>query len=220
MRTFQDLYAIAADRKGGEQELESLIPPSATRADLLAIPEDRWLMQFARAVFLAGFSWKVIEAKWPNFETAFHGFDPDACAFLEGDAFDALITNPGIVRNGAKISAVRDNAIFLRDLRAEGGIAQVVADWPATDYNGLLDILSKRGSRLGGTSSQYALRFLGVDGYIFSADVVARLVAEGVIDKPPTSKTAKRAVQAAFNTWMQQSDRSLTAISRVLAMSV
>ena len=45
-------------------------------------------------------------------------------------------------------------------------------------------------------------------------------VAEGVIDKQPSSKTAMKSVQSAFNTWMNQSGRSLTEISRVLAMSV
>jgi hypothetical protein len=53
-----------------------------------------------------------------------------------------------------------------------------------------------------------------------SADVIARLIAEGVIDKPPTSKGAQRAVQAAFNEWMDQSDYGLTQISRILATSL
>ena len=51
-------------------------------------------------------------------------------------------------------------------------------------------------------------------------DVTTRLIVEGVIDKPATSKTALRVVQAAFNTWMEQSGKSLTEISRVLAMSL
>jgi len=49
---------------------------------------------------------------------------------------------------------------------------------------------------------------------------VARLIAEGVIDKNPTSKTAMKQVQAAFNVWQDESGRSLTEISRVLALSV
>ena len=47
-----------------------------------------------------------------------------------------------------------------------------------------------------------------------------RLIAEGIIDKPASSKTTMRAVQGAFNTWMDQSGRSLTEISRVVAMSL
>ncbi len=47
-----------------------------------------------------------------------------------------------------------------------------------------------------------------------------RLVAEGIIAKAPTSARDKAAVQSAFNTWKAQSGRSLTEISRVLALSI
>ena len=85
---------------------------------------------------------------------------------------------------------------------------------------GLLERLKRDGNRLGGATTQYALRFSGKDSFILSRDVVARLIAEGVVDKSPTSKTAMRAVQNAFDIWMDQSGRGLTEISRVLAMSV
>ncbi|MEM9715321.1 MAG: hypothetical protein AAF826_02270 [Pseudomonadota bacterium] len=61
---------------------------------------------------------------------------------------------------------------------------------------------------------------MGRDSFILSRDVIARLIAEGVIDKAPTSKKTMSAVQTAFNTWRDQSGRSLTEISRVLAMSL
>ncbi|WP_365715719.1 hypothetical protein [Shimia sp.] len=80
--------------------------------------------------------------------------------------------------------------------------------------------MKKGGSRIGGATGQYALRFLGKDSFILSRDVVARLIAEGIIDKQPTSKGAMKKVQEAFNIWMDQSGRSLTEISRVLAMSL
>jgi hypothetical protein len=48
---------------------------------------------------------------------------------------------------------------------------------------------------------------------------VSRLIVEGVVEKAPTSKTAMKAVQHAFNEWQAQSGKSLTEISRVLAMS-
>ena len=92
--------------------------------------------------------------------------------------------------------------------------------WPSEDYVALLEMLKKRGSRLGGTTGQYAMRFAGRDSFILSRDVTARLIAEGVIDKPATSKKAMRAVQEAFNSWQEESGRSLTEISRVLAMSI
>lgn len=219
MRSFSEIHAIAVERHGAEAVEARLHRPKPAEA-IAAIPEDRWLAQFARAIFQAGFSWQVIESKWPGFEEAFAGFDVDRVAMMDDDWFDRLLTDTRIVRNGAKIAAVRDNAVFLRDLRAEGGAGPVFARWPATDHVGLLDLLRTRGARLGGTSGQYALRTMGVDSFILSQDVTARLVAEGVIDGPATSKKALRAVQEAFNVWMSESGRSLTEISRTLALSV
>lgn len=220
MRTFQDIFDIAAVRHGGADALEAKLQPPLPPAELAALPEDRWLSQFTRCIFQAGFNWKVIEAKWDGFEAAFDGFDPGRCAFIDDNRIDALLKDTRIVRNGAKIAAVRDNAAFLLALRDEGGVGKVLGGWPSSDYVGLLDRLKRDASRMGGTTGQYAMRFVGRDGFILSQDVVARLVAEGVVDKPPTSKAALKAVQDAFNTWMEQSGRGLTEISRVLAMSV
>ena len=221
MRDFDEIFSIAAKRKGGVEALDAMLEPAISPAELRAIPDDRWLANFTKCVFQAGFNWKVIETKWSGFETAFHGFDVGRCAFMNDEWFDRLITDTSIVRNGTKILSVRDNAVFISDLAKEHGSAGAFfADWPADDYFGLLNVMKKRGSRLGAATGQYALRFIGMDGFIMSGDVVARLMAEGVIDGPPTSKRAQAAVQAAFNQWMTQSGRGLKQISRVLAMSV
>lgn len=220
MRSFADIHAIAAARHGGPAALDAKIAPALSPAELAAIPDDRWLAQMTRCIFQAGFNWKVIEAKWDGFETAFMGFDPAACAFMDDTSFDALLTNAAIVRNGPKIATVRDNASFILSLHDRGGAGTVLGGWPSEDYIGLLDFLRSGGSRLGGMTAQYAMRFMGRDSFILSRDVTARLIAEGVIDKPAGSKSSMRAVQAAFNTWMAQSGRGLTVISRVLAMSV
>ena len=222
MRRFDEVYEIAAKRKGGAAALEEIItshkmlPAEA----LKAIPEDMWLSELSKFVFRTGLNWSVIEKKWPGFEEAFKGFDVGKCAFMDDEMFDSLLTDTRIVRHGAKIASVRDNAAFFLELRSEGGIGAVIADWPSTDYVGLLEMLKERGSRLGGTTAQYGLRFMGKDSFILSKDVIARLIAEGVVDKAPSSKTAMRQVQEAFNLWMDQSGRGLTEISRVLANSL
>lgn len=220
MRSFDEIFAIAADRHGGQDALDSRLSKPKSPAELAAMPDDRWLSTITKCVFQAGFNWKVIENKWDGFEAAFDGFDVGRCAFMDDEKFDSLLQDTRIVRNGSKIATVRDNAAFLLELRTEGGAGQVLGGWPSTDYVGLLDMLAKRGSRLGGASAQYAMRFAGRDSFILSQDVTARLIAEGVIDKAATSKKAMAAVQKAFNDWMDQSGRSLTEISRVLAMSV
>lgn len=220
MRHFDEIHAIAANRHGGVDSLNSQLNKPLTPTKLAAITEDRWLSTLTKCVFQAGFNWKVIENKWDGFETAFDGFDVGKCAFMDDEKLDALLANRDIVRNGPKIMTVRDNAVFLMELRDQGGTGTVFGGWPSSDYIGLLDLLKTRGSRLGGMTGQYAMRFAGRDSFILSRDVTARLIAEGVIDKQATSKTAMRAVQQAFNTWMEQSGLSLTEISRVLAMSL
>lgn len=220
MRSFDTVFALAADRHGGAEAVEARLTPPKPAAELAAIPDDRWLSVLTRCVFQAGFNWKVIEAKWDGFEAAFAGFDPGRCAFMDDDWFDRLLTDTRIVRNGSKIATVRHNAAFLLGLRDQGGAGAVLGGWPSTDFVGLLDLLKREGARLGGMTGQYAMRFAGRDAFILSRDVTARLIAEGVIDKPAGSKSSMRAVQAAFNTWMEQSGRSLNEISRVLAMSL
>ncbi|WP_108260209.1 DNA-3-methyladenine glycosylase I [Mangrovicoccus ximenensis] len=220
MRHFDEIYAIAAGRKGGAAALEALLPVPLPPEALAALPEHRWLAAFARHLFATGLSWTVIEAKWPGFEEAFRGFDPDACAMIAGERLDALVSDTRIVRHGAKIRAVQENAVLIRELRAEGGIGRVVADWPGTEYHKLVALLKARGSRLGGSTGPYALRTLGRDGWVLSKDVTARLVAEGVIDGPATSKSAMEKVQAAFNAWTAQSGRGLSQVSRILAASI
>ena len=221
MRTFDEIFEIAADRKGGANALQALIEPPKSATALKKIADDRWLADATKRIFQAGFNWKVVESMWPGFEEAFEGFDLGKCAMLNDEDFDRLVSDTRIVRYGAKIKAVQENAQFMIDLRKEHGTAATAfADWPSTDFIGLLEMMKKRGSRLGGNTGTYFLRMMGRDSFILSKDVTARLIAEGVVDKNPTSKKAMTQVQDAFNNWMDQSGRSLTEISRVLAMSV
>ena len=223
MRSFEEIRAIAAARHGGEQALDASIAAHApkTRDQLAATPDDRWLSGMSRCVFQAGFSWKVIQNKWPGFEEAFEGFDPNRSAMMSDETFDALLKDRRIVRNGQKVAAVRANGQFLVDLaRAHGSAARFFADWPDEDYVGLLDLLKVRASRLGGGSAMYFLRSMGKPSFITSRDVVAALIRDGVIDRPPSGKRDMKAVQAAFNQWAAESGKDLTTISRTLALSV
>ena len=221
MRDYQDIFDIAADRKGGANALEALLRPDLNGPDPTAAPDDRWLSMMTRCIFQAGFNWKVVEAKWPGFEEAFGGFDLGRCAFMDDERLDALTRDTRVIRNAGKLRSVRENAVFLTEFsQGHASVAAAFCAWPAETYADLLLMLKKEATRMGGASAQYFLRFMGIDSYILSRDVVARLIAEGVVDKQPTSARDLRAVQAAFNTWAEQSDRSLTQISRTLAMSI
>jgi len=222
VRAFREIVAIAADRRGGIEALEDALATSRSRspAEIAATPDDRILAAMTRLVFQAGFSWQVIDAKWGGFEAAFDGFDPVRCAAMSDDRFDALLKDASIVRNGAKIRSVVANASFILDLAAESGsAARFFAGWPDNDYVGLLEVLKKRASRLGGDAGARFLRSIGKPGFILTADVVAALVREQVLSGPPGGRRDLAIVQDAFNRWSAESGRDLTAISRILAMS-
>ncbi|MCF4167206.1 DNA-3-methyladenine glycosylase I [Zavarzinia compransoris] len=223
MTPFAEIFARAAARKGGPKALEAILAetPSKTPDEIAATPDDRILALMTRRIFYAGFSWKVIDDKWPAFEDAFFGFDPAACALMSDEHFDAQLKNAAIVRNGAKIRTIQVNAQLIQDLRREhGSAARFFADWPDADYVGLLEILKKQGSHLGGDSGMRFLRMLGKPAFVTSRDVVAALIADGVVAKAPGGKRDMALVQDAFNAWSAESGRDLTAISRTLAMSV
>lgn len=221
MNTFEEIFAIAADRKDGLDAIISSWGSPKSITNLTDIPDDRWLSCMTRCVFQAGFNWKVVEHMWPGFEDAFNGFDIGACMMLSDDDFGRLVSDKRIVRNGQKIKTVQQNAAFLNTLIAQHGRAGAFfGAWPSGDYVRLLALMKKQGSRLGGNTGQYFLRSMGVDSFILSRDVTARLIAEGVVDKAPTSQKEMAAVQDAFNEWCAQSGRSLTEVSRILALSI
>ena len=224
MRSFEDIEALAAEKKGGPEALNALLAEHnapKTVEDLERVGDDRWLAMFTKCVFQAGFSWKVIDQKWPGFEESFEGFDVARLAFLPDEAFEELLGDKRIVRNGAKIRSVQQNAIFLKELgREHGSAAKFFAHYPANDQIGLMELLKKRGSRLGGNTGQIALRFMGKESFVLSGDVVNALIRENVIEKDSLSKKNLNAIQAAFNEWKATSGRSLNEISRILAFSV
>jgi 3-methyladenine DNA glycosylase Tag len=173
-------------------------------------------------VFSAGFAWSVIENKWPDFEKAFLGFKPAKLTFQPDEFWHGLLTDKRIVRNSAKIMSVRDNAQFVQAIAKEhGSFGKFLSQWPASDEIGLLDLLSKRGSRLGGNTGQMFLRFVGWDGFVTSQDVVACLRDAGLdIAEEVKSKGDLAKVQAAFNTWAVESGLPYAHMSRICALSI
>ncbi|HHX84249.1 MAG TPA: DNA-3-methyladenine glycosylase I [Actinomycetales bacterium] len=112
-------------------------PPWAARDPLLREYYDtEWGMPvhgeaelFERLVlegFQAGLSWATILRKRPAFREAFAGFDPDAVAAFGAPDVDRLMADARIIRNRRKIDAAIGNARATVDLRAEGGLPQLI----------------------------------------------------------------------------------------------
>ena len=219
-QSFSEIYARAASRHGGADEVESQLPQPLSAKRLRSLGDDRLLSQMAKCVFRAGFVWQVVEAKWPGFEEAFLGFDPQAVASMSDRDLGALSEDRRIIRNPIKIRSVRDNATFVVDTaEVHGSFGRFVADWPASDIVSLWDLLKKEGQRLGGNTGPMFLREVGKDTFMTRPDVVGCLVDQGIVSKTPTGKRDLQATQEAFNSWMEESGRPLCQISRVLSMS-
>lgn len=222
MKTIAQIRERAAERKGGEAVFATLLPPVPENAAVAAIPDDRVLSTMANRVFCAGFVWRVIEQKWPGFEEAFLGFNPKQLLFQPDEFWHDLAGDARIVRNPQKIKSVRDNAAFVdRVSREHGGFGRFLADWPADDQVGLMAFLAKNGSRLGGNTGQYLLRWLGWDCFVVSRDMAAALRDAGLdIAESPSSKKDLHAIQAQLNAWRTETGLAYVHLSRILAMSI
>ena len=218
---FKRIRERAAKRKGGDKVLASLMPRKPNNKAVAKLGDDRVLSEMAARVFSAGFVWSVIDNKWPGFEEAFLEFNPKRLLFQPAEYWEKLVSDTRIVRHPGKIKAVRDNAKFVLDIAKEhGSFGKFLANWPAGDQVGLMEVLGKRGTRLGGFSGQYFLRFLGWDAFVLSGHVLLCLRDSGVAIGSGTSRKDLRAAQAQFNAWKKESGLPITHISRTCALSI
>ena len=222
MISFSSLREVAIRKKGGLAELEAAMPLVKDPGQLAELPDDRYLSEMARCVFRAGFSWRVVDKKWPEFETVFAGFNPFGVAHFSDEKLEELTTDTRIIRHAKKIRAVRDNAIYICDRqRSHGSFARFIADWPGEDIVGLWLELKKKGARLGGNSGPMSLRLVGKDTFVLSADVQAALLNHKLVSSlSTTSKRDLAAVQKVFNRFYEESGLPLSHISRTLAFTV
>ena len=222
MSTFAKIRTRAAKRKGGEDVLRSLLGPAPDNATVANVSDDRVLSTIAQRVFSAGFVWSVIENKWPGFEEAFLGFEPKRLLFQPDDFWYDLASDKRIVRNPQKIKSVKENAAFVERMSKEhGGFGKFLSRWPKDDQIGLTAYLGKHGSRLGGNTGQYFLRWIGWDAFIISRDLVAALRDSGLdVAENPTSKRDLARIQEQMNAWAEETGLPYRHLSRILSMSI
>ena len=68
----------------------------------------------------AGLSWATVLKKRENYRRVFDGFDPVKIASYGDEKVAALLADPGIIRNRAKVAATIQNARSFLTLTAEG----------------------------------------------------------------------------------------------------
>ena len=218
--SFQTIYRRACERKGGERVLEAMLRAPLTKANVEKISDDRFLAAMTKQVFKSGFVWRVIEQKWPDFETVFFGFDVDKVLLMPDEMLEQKASDKRIVRNYKKVTTVRDNAMMIKDVALEyGSFGKFVASFEKDNITSLWEFMKKRGARLGGNTGPYMLRALGIDTFLFSRDVEDYLRKHDIVNGGLTSKKSLSSANAAFAQWHRESGRSLQEISASVAFS-
>ncbi|MEV1085246.1 DNA-3-methyladenine glycosylase I [Streptomyces sp. NPDC050211] len=87
--------------------------------------DDALFERLSLEAFQSGLSWITILRRRPGFRSAFAGFEIAKVATFTDTDRDRLLTDPGIIRNRAKIEATLSNA-------------RVLADWSPGDLDTLI----------------------------------------------------------------------------------
>jgi DNA-3-methyladenine glycosylase I len=101
-------------------------PWALSAPEYLAYHDDEWgrpvttvqgiYERMTLEAFQSGLSWITILRKRENFRRAFADFQPEKVAAFTEDDVARLLSDPGIVRNRAKITAAVENARLVVDL--------------------------------------------------------------------------------------------------------
>lgn len=140
------------------------------------VHDDRLIFEFITLEGAqAGLSWYTILRRREGYRQAFAGFDPEQVARFDDERVNALLQDPGIIRNRAKVEATVTNARAFLKVQAEfGGFAayiwrfvdgrprvgelRTLADFPVTspEAEALSRDLKQRGFRFVGPTICYA----------------------------------------------------------------
>lgn len=221
MTPFADILDTASRRAGGLSALQASLPKVLSPATLKRRSDAHYLSNITRRIFRAGLKHSLVDQRWPAFEAAFFGFDPAKLVLMPDQMLDERMQDSRLIRHWGKMKAIRHNAQMVLDIsREHGGFGVFLATWPDDDIVGLWRELSRRGQQLGGNSAPAFLRMVGRDSWYPTGDVLAALIARGVVDKALASQRDRRAAQQAFNQWQAESGWPQAHISKVLAMTV
>ena len=221
MAEFGPVLENALRLAGGRGRLEARLPVPRSAEELAATSDDRYLSTMCLRIFRAGLRHALVDAKWPAFEEAFHGFEPRRVAMMSDEELDRCMANRALIRYWTKISSVRNNAAEMcSKAREHGSFGRWLAEWPFSEIVSLWERLAKDFSQLGGNSAPSFLRMAGKDTFVLTGDVVQGLIDNGVIERAPTSKAARHRIQAVFNAWAEETGRPLCQLSMIVALSV
>lgn len=135
------------------------IPPRATPEG-----DDGYLEELTKAIFRAGFSWRVVHDKWDNFRRSFHGFDVAGVAAFDVPDISRLFEDASIVRNKQKILATVENALTMLALAGDyGSFHAYLRSLDHLDYPGRVKVLTGQFKGLGRTGAFVFLHSVNED---------------------------------------------------------
>jgi hypothetical protein len=144
------LHASNEAKMPGQQAPDRISPKSL--ADYLEV--------MGKAIFQAGMSWRVVEAKWQGIREAFRGFEPEAVASLSPDELDQPTRDPRLIRNRRKIEAMVSNADRILKLESQhGSFKSYLRSYP--DFSAAQAGLGKDFKFLGPFGAYYFLYVVG-----------------------------------------------------------
>ena len=220
MNLYEEIYEQAARKFNSTEELASFMPVVLTKEQLESQTDAFYLSAMTRRIFQAGMRHSVINSKWAYFEEVFWGFDPEKIIYIDETFMERAMQDKGLIRHWGKLQTIPVNALEMIDTAAEyKGFGQLLANWDQ-DITALWALLSKRFKRMGGLSSSYFLRMVGIDTFILTDDVVRRLITLNIIDKKPTSKKDIQTVNNTFNELRDVSGKPFSHLSKLLALSL
>ena len=150
MRRFEDIYRLAALHKGGQDQLEALLPRARPSAELQTVSNAVFLSEMSRRVFRAGLKHSMVDSKWPHFESVFKGFDPMACAMLSDEFIERCMADTLLIRHLGKLKSIRLNAQFLlTKSESFGSFGEYLCSWPKESVVELWFDLQKNTQHLG-----------------------------------------------------------------------
>src|SRR5690554_3446165 len=103
------LHDTVRNRFDCDDAMEAFLPRPLTPDQLKQLGDDRYLSAMSLRVFRAGMKHSVVDAKWPAFEEAFWGFDPEMMVLLTPEQIDGYMNNERIIRHRTKLQTIPRN---------------------------------------------------------------------------------------------------------------
>ena len=130
MADFKPILKRALRRKDGEQGLELWVLEPMPMATFISQPDHRFLSMMTKVIFQAGFVWRVIENKWPDFETVFLGFDTEKMMLLSPEQWEKIGTDPDtqlLLQHWQKLGQFRN-----KHMAVGAGVHKMISEAPYT----------------------------------------------------------------------------------------